>query len=280
MVDDQNLEEQAGQQSPVEGKAQIPSGGAENEVAEPQEQEVISSEDQKSLEERGTPNRLEKRIDNLKAKLEQAQTERDKEKISRLISRLEEKLRLQANIPPELLESEPLIKPEDYGKEIDAEELEKRLSDREQKVVLKAISAIENKQKYEAALKEHLSEWEELANDEELKGDPDLKNFVEQQYRLANFIINPFTGEEDFVPTARPKDIFASIKKILEKKAMMVGSQTLSELQSQYQESGIPPTITKPASTDYEEGALIRQAQEEGTDEAWARVLKRRIFQK
>lgn len=280
-MDDQNkipVEQEA--QPQAQEEAQSSSVGAEKVEETPQEQtapfqgaDVKSSETQK-----GT--RLERRIEKLQEKLGTAKTQEDKERIQNLIDRLTQRLKLQQEIPDELLISKPLIREDEYGGEIDPLELERRIAEREQQVVLKAVQAVENKRRYEASLQEHISDWEKVLQDEEVKNDKDLRDFLEAQYRAVNFSINPFTGQEDFLPVAKPSEIYAQVKKILDKKRAEEGAKTLSELRKQSQESSVPPATDSSEITDFEEQTLYERARQTGSDEDWAQVLKKRLFSK
>lgn len=280
-MDDQNkipVEQEA--QPQAQEEAQSSSVGAEKVEETPQEQtaplqgaEVRSSETQK-----GT--RLERRIEKLQEKLETAKTQEDKERIQNLIDRLTQRLKLQQEIPDELLISKPLIREDEYGGEIDPLELERRIAEREQQVVLKAVQAVENKRRYEASLQEHISDWEKVLQEEDVKNDKDLRDFLEAQYRAVNFSINPFTGQEDFLPVAKPSEIYAQVKKILDKKRAEEGAKTLSELKKQSQESSVPPATDSSEITDFEEQTLYERARQTGSDEDWAQVLKKRLFSK
>jgi len=287
-MDDQKLPVEQVDTSPVQEDVQSSSVGAEQVEETPQGQTDVSSgasENVKSSQEQPSQkgeSRLERRIERLQEKLQSAKTDEDRQKISSLIQRLKAKVENTSQIPPELMSAlnEPLIKPEEYGGEIDPAELERRIAQREQAVVMKAVSTVENKRRYEQALQEHISDWEKVMNEEEVKNDPDLRQFIEEQYRIANFAVSPLTGEEDFFPTLKPSEVYARVKRILEKRATVEGAKTLSQLQSQSQESSIPPSVTKPKAVDAEEQALLQQARSEGSEEAWAKYLKRRLFKK
>lgn len=287
-MDEQKLPVEQADTSSAQEEVQSSSVGAEKVEETPQGHTDTSSEvseDIKSSQEQPSEkggSRLERRIEKLQEKLKSAKTDEDRQKISSLIQRLKAKVESSSQIPPELMGAlnEPLIKPEEYGSEIDPAELERRIAQREQAVVMKAISAVENKRRYEQALQEHISDWEKVMNEEEVKNDPDLRQFIEEQYRIANFAVSPLTGEEDFFPTLKPSEIYARVKRILEKRATVEGAKTLSQLQSQSQESSIPPSVTKPKAIDAEEQALLQQARSEGSEEAWAKYLKRRLFKK
>jgi hypothetical protein len=270
-------------QSQSQEVAQTSSVGAEKVEETSQEQTApLSADEVKSSKpsQEGEGGRLQKRIAKLEEKLETAKTQEDRDRISALIGRLKSKAQATQEVPPELLQSEPLIKPEEYGAEIDPEELERRIAQREQTTVLKAIQAVESKRRYEGALQEHISDWEKVLQDPQVSQDPDLRDFVESQYRLANFVVNPFTGKEDFVPTLKPSEVYSKVKKILEKKATQVASQTYGELRQQAESQSPPPSVSKPQVSDAEEQALLNKAKSERSDEAWAAFLKRRLFKK
>ena len=258
MADIKNPEEVVEETQPQE-EARTSSVGTEKveePQAQPQEQapsqegDVISSQALKPEEAGG---RIQKRIEKLEQKLETAKTPEDRQKLLGLINRLKSKLTTYQEIPPELLGNEPLIKPEEYGREIDPYELERRIAQREQATVLKAIQAVESKRKYETALQEHISDFEKVLKEPDVSQDPALREFIENQYRLANFTINPFTGQEDFVPTIKPSEIYQKIKQFLEKKTTQVASQTYGELKQQAETQSVPPSTSKPPIEDLEE---------------------------
>lgn len=286
MDDQKNIPVELDEQSQAQEEAQSSSVGAEKVEETPQEQTAPSKEGTAPSKEgaenikssKGT--RLERRIEKLQEKLEAAKTQEDKERIQELINRLIQRLQTQQVIPEELLRQKPLIREDEYGMEIDPEELERRIAEREQQVILRAVQAVENKRRYEAALQEHISDWEKVLQEEEIKNDKDLKNFLEAQYRAINFSINPLTGQEDFFPVAKPSEIYAQIKKILDKKRAEEGAKTLSELRKQSQESSVPPATDSIETTDFEEQALYERARQTGSDEDWAQVLKKRLFSK
>lgn len=269
------------EQSSVHEEAQSSSAGAEKVKETSQEQTAPSQgADVKSSETIKEGTRLERRIEKLQEKLETAKTQEDKERIQNLIDRLTQRLQSQQGIPEELLRQKPLIREDEYGAEIDPEELERRIAEREQQVVLRAVQAVENKRRYEASLQEHISDWEKVLQEEEVKNDKDLRDFLEAQYKVINFSINPLTGQEDFLPVAKPSEIYAQVKKILDKKRAEEGAKTLSELKKQSQESSVPPATDSYETTDFEEQALYERARQTGSDEDWAQVLKKRLFSK
>lgn len=251
MADTKNPEEQAVNQPPVQEEAQSSSVGAEKVEETPQEQTAPSHEGAEIKSSKEGKSRLERRIEDLQGKLETAKTQEDKDRISRLIQQLSQKLEARREVPPEFFQEEPIFRPEDYGREIDPQELEERLKRREQSIVMKAIQAVESKRRYEAALQEHISDWENILKQDEVKNDPELRGFLEEQYKLANFTINPFTGQEDFVPVLKPSEVYARVKKILEKRAVQEGAKTLSELRRQSQESAVPPSSSAQPQSDY-----------------------------
>ncbi len=240
---------------------------------QPEGAEIKSSQEQ---------TRLEKRISDLEGKLEEAKTEKDREKIQALISRLKEKLKPKT-FSSEMFQKEPLIRPDDLEYGIDPVELERRAALRELALKDQIKAELAQEEQYKGMVKEHIADQEKVMNEvEELnpkseKYDKDFDRLVSQQYQLANYVYNPFTGQYDFVPTIKMSEIVSNIKKVLEKKTTKAVADTSLRLSQQAGEASIPPSSTEIETEDTEEIALFKKAQQTRDDEDWAAYLKRRL---
>jgi hypothetical protein len=197
---DQEL--QAEQEVSTEDTAESPSAESEvTEEAQPQEAEESERGDEESAPQKSgsrdirSERRIKSLIDKLKEKDQQLQ-------------------QLQGANP--LADNEPLITPEDYENGLDPKDLEERLARRQAGQAQSTKAQIKAELAYEQQMREHQNDIEVVSKDPELANNPVLDKIVAQQYQLMNYRIDPYSGQEYFVPTMKLSEIKNMVKQDLD----------------------------------------------------------------
>lgn len=185
---------------------------------------------------------------------------RAERRIQDLLSKVKENGERQAPQPPQYNRPQPLISEEErQAGEVDPVELERRLQGTVQNEVQRAIQLDRVKQQYESAVKEHQADLEGVKDI-----DPDLEAEAVAEYEALNYRINPFTGQQQFIPAVKLSEIVAKIEaraeKIANKRAEAIAEgneqfiKRVSSTQAVPASGGIHSSKNvKPETTDFSE---------------------------
>lgn len=256
------------EQAVTEAPEQVP--GAEtppvSEEAKPQESDTPKEGDVKLENSEGEkqpsakkPTRAERRIHSLLQKL------KEKDKPSEGYSPVESELAQQV-VGPDLT-------PDEEGF-VDANAIKEAAK---QEAIREVMAAMQQRE----AVKEHLDDVEQTLKAPELdpksdKYDPDLDKLIAEEYEKINKMVDPYTGQEIFVPREKMSDIYKRMKGVLEKYRSQGEEQGAQKIQRQQGVTAVSPsTSAKPNTEAYEKQALFEQAKQKGDTETWAEYLKR-----
>jgi hypothetical protein len=264
-------EKQAIQQDAPEDESVEPRASSETddtEVSEDQTQQDVSEESETDIKNSETEERRPTRYDR---------------RVSKLISKLKDKNTNTQGVADSDVNQlfgvnpdEPLIRPEEYETGIDPAELQRRQQAREMAIEQRIMRNLETKQQFKSTVLEHVSDAEATAK--ELEQDEVLDEIVTEQYNLANYTIDPYTGQEVFVPRVKMSEILAKQKKLLDRKISSAQADVSLSLRNQASNTALPPSVRGDSGRDYQTENLYQQAIESnGNVEVWAEVIKRRI---
>jgi predicted transcriptional regulator len=229
---------------------------AENSTPEKKEEQVNNSEDGNK------PTRYERRVQKLIGKLK----EKDQNQTNGVAPDINEILGLNPN--------QPLINPNEIADGgIDPVELERRQQAREMSLRQSIKNEIAAETQFKDTIKDHLADADKTA--ELLKGDDAMDETVAEQYKLANYQVNPFTGKEEFVPRVKMSDIYAKQKKLLDAQIAKATANVSGKLSQTGQESAIRPSSQGDKTGNEEFNSSFEAAKESGTTESWAEHLKK-----
>jgi len=205
-----------------------------------QEQSDISGSTEQEAELQNKPTRLDKRINKL----------RDKQKgISSVIGKLEahkNQVRQPSGGFPQY-KAEPLIKPEEFGTEIDPSELERRVDQRvqlkEEDIVRRAEQNALSRINYTRNIEDHLTDSESVKKQLDDSGEsPEVEAYLTKQYEKLNSVYDPIQGVYIFVPQVKMSEIYSEFKSVSEKQATRAAAQLGGELAKQASERPLAPS--------------------------------------
>lgn len=207
------------------------------------------------------PTRYERRIDKLIGKLR----EKDAPKQQESSPDFNSIFGMQPN--------QPLIRPEEAENGIDPNEFNRRLETQrlvDREIIKKEIQA---DQQFKDVVKDHLADAEKTA--ELLKDDEMLNEIVAEQYDMANYTINPITGNRDFTPRVKLSDIYAKQKKLLDAKIAKATADISGKLANTSQTGALSPSLQGNSTKSEELSSSFETAKESGELELWAEHLKK-----
>ncbi len=254
--------------------------GAVQEVASPQTEakeveQTSDSTDQAQSGESSTDGQSKEEV-NSSADGQKQPTRRDK-RIQKLIEKLKTKdapvtdqeFAKALGIDP----NAPLINQNEIEQGIDPAVLENRQRQREMLVERRAKNSAIAEIEFKGAVKDHLADAEQTL--EKLKDDEILDELVADQYHALNYITDPFSGKEYFVPKVKMSDIYAKQQKMLEQKIARATADTSARLSDQSQEGAVRQSATGDSGEDHDLDASFQDAKESGSTEKWAQYLKK-----
>ncbi len=259
--DDPNPEEQAVEMSSVQTE-EIPSSSTEEvenlESVETQEEEKASDSGEEETKDK---NRLEKRIDKLQDKLDQAKSPEDRERIEALLEKLRDRL-ASYGTSEYGVKREPLVTEEDAEQGLSAGEINRRfvqnLEAVKEEAKNEAVKEVEARLEFERILKEHKEDFDrvktehpELDPDSD-RFDKDLYRFVEKQYRLVNSVLNPFTGQPEFLPSVKYSEIYNDLRLILERQKTLAQADVSGKIVRDISVSSAPISGRQEEEADLE----------------------------
>ncbi len=102
---------------------------------------------------------------------------------------------------------------------------------------------------FKSTVQDHVNDLERTYD--LVKDDEDLHDIVTKRYHDANYFINPYTGQEEFVAKVKMSDIYQDEQRYLNKRIAKAQADTSVRLAGQ-QDGAIPPGgQSQTASTDY-----------------------------
>jgi len=114
----------------------------------------------------------------------------------------------------------------------------KFVDQRVQQATQQSVKQIRAELAYENAVDNHASDIEKS-----LEGlDPKIERLAVKQYQAMNYQINPFTGQEVFIPTAKFSEVVKSIQADLEDITASRVAEAGTNLARQAQESAVQPS--------------------------------------
>jgi hypothetical protein len=200
---------------------------------------------------------------------------RGQRRIEQLNAKVRELSKPQTQPDPyqQLFPNEPLIRPEEYETGVDPQMLEQRIGQRLESQKRQAMQEFDSRMQYREAANSHLSDMEQVA--QKVADDPELEELVHDQYRRENYLIDPLTGKEFFVPRVKMSDILKKQMNVIEKRVARLSANQNIELGRQHQQMALPPSGKGESSPNYEDDVAIEHAKATGN---WRDVLKRRLF--
>lgn len=181
-------------------------------------------------------------------------------RIQSLLSKVKENGEHQSQSQPQYQSPQPLISEEERQiGEVDPEQLERRIQGTIQSEVQKAIQLDRAERQYESAVKDHQAD---LSGIKDL--DPDLEAEAVAEYEALNYRINPFTGQQQFIPAVKFSEIVAKIQaradKIAAKRAEAIAEGNEQFLKNVSSSQAVPTSggiqsskSVKPETTDFSE---------------------------
>jgi len=134
---------------------------------------------------------------------------------------------------------------------------------------------LEAKNNFESSINEGLSDLEATQKAMATEGNQDLEDMIAEQYRLANYSIDPYTGQEVFIPRVKMSQLYEKQKALLEKRTTARVAATNTRLADIVSESaGVVGSSTQSSEQD-DLSESFEKARESGTDEDWASYLKK-----
>ena len=247
--------------SEVEAASQQPQEPVTTQEPQAPEAEQASGEEklQSSTEGKKKPSRAQRRIQSLIQKL------KEKDKPSEGFSPVESQVAQQV-VGPDLT-------PDEEGF-VDINAVKEAAK---QEAIREMMAVIQHRE----AAKEHITDIEQTLKAPELdpksdKYDPDLDKLIAEEYEKVNKIVDPYTGQEVFVPREKMSDIYKRVKRVLDKYRSQGEQEGAEKVQKQQGVTAVSPsTSAKPDSEAYETQALFEKARQSGDTETWAEYLKR-----
>lgn len=255
-----NAEEEVSVSTPEETKA-TSEGVVEEEVKSEATEETKSETKAEEVK----PTRQEKRIQQLLGKLKEVgqQTEQQYGESLKTPSKADSQSSEETTLPWET-EFVP-------GREYSVQELEQIVGNK----VRQQLSEKDKVDRIQSSVKEFADDIEWLSREAQEVKDPDFDE------RLSELIIKINSDEKgNFVPKMRPKEIYENLKGFMDKAKVEGTVEASAKLHESQEQGAVAPGSGKTQSKDYEGEALLEQAQETGTNEDWAKVLKKMVFKK
>jgi hypothetical protein len=247
-----------------QAEAQKDTGSVEDSSS----QGKLSEEAVKSNEDEVTPSgkrstRGERRIQDLLGKLKATQTQAQ-------------------TVSPDIVnpDIQPLITDEEKATgAIDPEQLQTRfnaaLKAERNNLKAEVMRDLEAKNHFESSINEGLSDLEATQKAMATEGNQDLEDMIAEQYRLANYSIDPYTGQEVFIPRVKMSQLYEKQKALLEKRTTARVAATNTKLADIVSESaGVVGSSTQSSEQD-DLSESFDKARESGSDEDWASYLKK-----
>ncbi len=247
--------------------------------SEPNDTQADQQENQEERQQESSPE--SKDDENITNQTEERRPTRGDRRISKLIDKLKGKddpnPQADSRSFNELFgrqENEPFIASDEDGS-LDQAETQRRmeaarLQDRE--LIKRELRA---ESEFKETVRDHLTDMEKTLD--LLKDDSDLEEIVADEYHKVNYQIDPYTGQERFIPREAMSDIYNKYQKILQKR--ITSSQADIQVRLRNQSDGaLQPSVSGESNQDYQEQALYEDAVNDGSDEKWAQVLKKRLF--
>lgn len=198
---------------------------------------------------------------------------RGSRRISDLIGKLKAK---DEQVQPDPFQRpEPLIRPEEYELGIDPQEIERRQRNREFILAQQIKKEVFEESKFRDTVNDFASDLDRVS--EITKDDPELDDLVAEQFDLANHTYHPTTGERMFIPRVKASEIYDKLKKVIEKKSVRAQAETTVKLREMSQDSVVAPS-GKSEFVDDDDSDAIRDAMQDGSEEKWAQIIKKRLF--
>lgn len=179
-------------------------------------------------------------------------------------------------------DDDELITADDYGKELDPQELNRRYKERlaktQEKISKDVVSRVKSEIRYETMLETHEKDAQQVLESEELKSNPTLRELVEQQYLATNRVLGQ-DGQYHFVPAVTMSQTLSNIKSKLSRLTGQQQAELRQRLQDQADSSAITPSNQTPADHKaIEDAEAFNYARQSGRTEDWAKLLKKRMF--
>lgn len=172
-------------------------------------------------------------------KVEQGETQpkqtRAERRIEQLIGKL--KTRPTAELPTQT-KPEQLIRPEEIENGIDPQALQQRVEQTIQASSQQTRAQIKAELAYEGAVNDHMADLTSAS--ENL--DPSIEKLAVRQYEAINYQINPFTGQQVFMPTVKFSEIVKQIQQDFEQATASRVADATTSLAKQVQQSAVQPT--------------------------------------
>lgn len=134
---------------------------------------------------------------------------------------------------------------------------------------------LEAQNQFRSTITDNLSDLEATQKAMSDEGNADLEDVVAEQYKLANYSIDPYTGQEVFLPRVKMSQLYERQKAILDKRTAARVASTNTKLADIVSESaGVVGSTSLENKDDSSED--FDRARTTGSDEDWASVLKKR----
>lgn len=220
-------------------ESQAPSEADTDTSDDVEQQDTNSSQSDESEEPKKS--RLDRRIEKLSEK---------KSGIDSTLERLKSVKSQVETQPAQDFKPRPLIDQQDLERgEVDPQEIERRRQEDWQHVKEQAKRETLQQLQYNNTVNEHLMSTERIKDKPEFQSDKFVREF-ERQYELANTVLNPMTGERQFIPQITPEQVYQSLKEVIDDQVTKATSQINQELSQQSSERPLDPS-TQSQATNY-----------------------------
>lgn len=207
---------------------------------------------------------------------------RQERRIHDLLDKLKATQSKAQNVSPDIVnpDIQPLITDEEIATgAIDPAQLQTRFNNalKAERNNLKSevMRDLEAQNQFKSTITENLTDLESTQKAMASEGNQDLEDIVAEQYRLANYSIDPYTGQEVFIPRVKMSQLYEKQKAILEKRTTARVAATNSKLSDIVSESaGVVGSESKSSEQD-DLSESFERARESGSDEDWASYLKK-----
>lgn len=209
-------------------------------------------------------------------------TERRVKKLESLLEKLKATQAQSQTVSPNVLSegNQPLISEEEIAQgAIDPRTLQARfdstLKAERANIKTEVMRDLEAQNQFRSTITENLNDLETTQKAMGDEGNADLEDVVAEQYRLANYSIDPYTGQEVFLPRVKMSQLYERQKAIIDKRTTARVASTNTKIADIISESaGVVGSTSQESGDDSSED--FDKARQTGTDEDWASVLKKR----
>lgn len=163
---------------------------------------------------------------------------RAERRIKNLLDKLHSRDNQDTSGANQLREKTPLIKPEELESGVELPVLQERMDQRLEAATPELVNRVKNELAYEQAHQDHVKDAEEVAK--QLESDPDLENYVAEQYELVNRILNPMTGEMIWAPVAKMSEVLAKVREQISSIAQKQQVSTQQIIKETIAQSAVP----------------------------------------